>query len=136
MASHRYNPNFEGESYCKESLFAIDGEEWRLLTNQYYIKYAVSNHGRVAFLEKDGLYHVLEQEDEKTKGYLRLDPLGKYKVDHQIEVYKLIAMGFLGKQIGDGYDVHHKINDGYNCRPENLILLTREQHNKVHQSRK
>ena len=57
-------------------------------------------------------------------------------MDHQIEVYKLIAMGFLGKQIGDGYDVHHKINDGYNCRPENLILLTREQHNKVHQSRK
>ena len=57
-------------------------------------------------------------------------------MDHQIEVNKLIAMGFLGKQIGDGYDVHHKINDGYNCRPENLILLTREQHNKVHQSRK
>ncbi len=135
MASHRYNPNSEGESYCKEELFAIEGEEWRLLTNQYYTKYAVSNHGRVAFLEKDGLYHVLEQEDEKTKGYLRLDPLGKYKVDHQIEVYKLIAMGFLGKQIGDGYDVHHKINDGYNCRPENLILLTREQHNKVHQTR-
>ena len=45
-------------------------------------------------------------------------------------------MGFLGKQIGDGYDVHHKINDAYNCRQENLILLTRDQHNKVHSASK
>ena len=135
-AKLRYNPEPEGEAYLKENLLSIKGEEWRILTNQYYTKYAVSNHGRVAFLDKDGLYHVLEQDDEDSKGYLKLDPSGRYSVDHQIEVYKLIAMGFLGKQIGDGYDVHHKINDGYNCRPENLILLTREQHNKVHRTKK
>ena len=134
-AKLRYNPKPEGEAYLKEKLLSIKGEEWRILTNQYYTKYAVSNHGRVAFLDKDGLYHVLEQDDENSKGYLKLDPSGRFSVDHQIEVYKLIAMGFLGKQIGDGFDVHHKINDGYNCRPENLILLTREQHNKVHRAK-
>lgn len=45
-------------------------------------------------------------------------------------------MGFLGKTIGDGFDVHHTYNDGYNCRPENLILLTRAQHNAVHLQKK
>lgn len=135
-SENRYNPKFAGEVYRKEVLLSIPNEEWRFLSNQYYTKYAVSSLARVAFLDKDGLYHILEQDDEKSKGDLRLDPEGRFNVDHQIEVYKLIAMGFLGKQIGDGYDVHHKINDGYNCRPENLILLTREQHNKVHSLRK
>ena len=131
----RYNPK-GNETYSRQKLETKEDEEWKFLTNQYYTKYAVSNIGRVAFLDSDGLYHVLEQDDKDSKGYLRLDPLGKFSVDHQIEVYKLIAMGFLGKQIGDGYDVHHRINDGYNCRKENLILLTREQHNKVHRAKK
>lgn len=131
----RYNPK-GNETYSRQKLETKEDEEWKFLTNQYYTKYAVSNIGRVAFLDSDGLYHVLEQDDKDSKGYLRLDPLGKFNVDHQIEVYKLIAMGFHGKQIGDGYDVHHRINDGYNCRPENLILLTRKQHNRVHSSTK
>ena len=82
--------------------------------------------------------YVLEQGDFNNSGYLKLDPYNKYsgRVDHEVNVYTLIAMGFLGKELNDGYDVHHKINDGYNCRPENLILLTREQHNKVHRTKK
>ena len=133
-SAKRYNPKKEDEAYKRDSLVNMDNEEWRFLMNQYYTKYAVSNLGRVAFLDKDKFYHILEQDDDYSKYYLRLDPKRIYKVDHQIEVYKLIAMGFLGKQIGDGYDVHHKINDGYNCRPANLMLLTREQHNAVHMS--
>ncbi len=114
----------------------LENEDWVYLSNQYYTRYAVSSEGRVAFLWKDQLYHILKQDDGVNKGYLRLDPDGKYPVDHQIEVYKLIAMGFLGKMIGDGYEVHHRINDGYNCRVSNLILLTRSQHNLVHMSKK
>ena len=71
---------------------------------------------------------------KNNDGYLRLDPDEKYNLDHQIEVYKLIAMGFRGKRIGDNYDVHHIVNNGYNCRPKNLVLLTRAQHNAVHMS--
>lgn len=135
-SSKRYNPRENEKAYKKDELENLDDEEWCFLSNTYYTKYAVSRRGRVAFLDKDNLYHILEQDDEDSKGYLRLDPKGVYNVDHKIEVYKLIAMGFLGKQIGDGYDVHHIINDGYNCRPDNLILLTREQHNKVHSKTK
>ncbi len=133
-ASERYNPK-DDNGYKKDKLPTLKSEEWVYLSNQYYTKYAVSSEGRVAFLAKDKLYHILKQDDGVNKGYLRLDPDGKYPVDHQIEVYKLIAMGFLGKKIGDGYEVHHKINDGYNCRVSNLILLTRSQHNLVHMSK-
>lgn len=132
-ASERYNPK-DDNGYKKNQLPTLENEDWVYLSNQYYTRYAVSSEGRVAFLWKDQLYHILKQDDGVNKGYLRLDPDGEYPVDHQIEVYKLIAMGFLGKKIGDGYEVHHKINDGYNCRVSNLILLTRSQHNLVHMS--
>jgi len=131
-SSKRYNPKENESSYTKDQLLNIKNEKWVLLSNQYYTKYAVSSEGRVAFLDKDNLYHILKQDDDLHKYYLRLDPDGEYPVDHQIEVYKLIAMGFLGKKIGDSYDVHHIINDGYNCRENNLLLLTRTQHNFVH----
>ena len=128
----RYNPKSVEESYSKKQLeSSASGEEWRLLTNPGYTKYAVSSEGRVAFYS-NGRYHVIFQDDNNGNGYLRLDPKSEYNLDHDIEVYKLIAMGFFGKRIGDGYDVHHKINDGYNCRKENLVLLTRAQHNIVH----
>lgn len=133
-ASDRYNPK-DNKSYEKNHLPTLENENWVYLTNLYYTKYAVSSEGRVAFLAKNQRYHILKQDDGVNKGYLRLDPDGEYPVDHQIEVYKLIAMGFLGKKIGDGYEVHHKINDGYNCRKSNLILLTRQQHNLVHMSK-
>lgn len=132
----RYNPKFKGESYTKEELESKTGEnkneEWKFLSNSGYTKYAVSSEGRVAFKPGNDKYEIISQYDINGNGYLKLDYERKYNLDHSIEVYKLIAMGFLGKTIGDGYDVHHKINDGYNCRPSNLILLTRAQHNAVH----
>lgn len=114
---------------------ASENEVWKKLTNSGYTKYAVSSLGRVAFL-REGNYYIIKQDDFQTKYYLRLTPDEKFHVDRQIEVYKLIAMGFLGKNIGDGYDVHHIINDGYNCCPDNLILLSRKQHNAVHNTQK
>lgn len=130
----RYNPKSLDEWYTKKQLENFSPEEeWRFLSNPGYTKYAVSSEGRVAFYFENA-YHVISQDDKNGDGYLRLDPKGEYNLDHNIEVYKLIAMGFFDKKIGDGYDVHHKINDGYNCRKENLILLTRSQHNVVHMS--
>ena len=118
-----------------DKLQSTNEEEWRCLSNPGYTKYAVSSLGRVAF-KVDGKYTIIFQDDFNNNGYLKLDPNGDYNLDHNIEVYKLIAMGFLGKKLDDGYDVHHKINDGYDCRPDNLVLLTRSQHNAVHFSEK
>ena len=111
---------------CKD----LPGENWASLSNiKGYSKYSVSSLGRVKFNDI-----ILEQGDYNNSGYLKLDPKNLYpgKVDHEINVYTLIAMGFLGKTFNDGYDVHHKDNNGYDCRPDNLILLTRKQHIAIH----
>ena len=105
-------------------------EEWESLSHiPGYKNYWVSSYGRVRIDN-----YVLEQDDFNNSGYLKLDPYRKYtgRVDHEVNVYTLIAMGFLGKKLNDGYDVHHIDNNGYDCRPENLLLLTRKQHIAVH----
>ena len=108
----------------------LPDEKWASLAHiKGYSKYSVSSFGRVKFNEI-----VLEQGDYNNSGYLKLDPRNLYpgKIDHEINVYTLIAMGFLGKTFNDGYDVHHKDNNGYDCRLENLVLLTRKQHIAIH----
>ena len=120
----RYN-NEANKNYTEDGK-----EEWKSLSHiAGYRNYWVSSLGRVRI----GNY-VLEQDDFNNSGYLKLDPHRKYKgrVDHEVNVYTLIAMGFLGKELNDGYDVHHLDNNGYDCRPKNLILLTRKQHIAVH----
>ena len=127
VAQQRYNKDAGKEISIQDN----SNEKWNCLTNSGYTNYAVSSLGRVAF-KKNGKYYILRQDDTQTQYYLRLVPDESFRVDRSIKVYELIAMGFLGKTVGDGYDVHHIYNDGYNCRPENLILLTRAQHNAVH----
>lgn len=82
--------------------------------------------GRVKYDDK-----IVPQDDAEKTGYLKLN-VDKKNVDHSVPVYKLVAKAFLGKKEGDGYEVHHIDNNGYDNRPENLILLTRTQHNAVH----
>lgn len=107
---------------------SLPGEEWRELPNCR--KYSISTMGRVKY-DKD----IVQQDDKVKTCYLKLD-VDKKNVDHSVNVYTLVAKAFLGKKEGDCYDVHHIDNNGYDNRPENLILLTRTQHNAVHRAEK
>lgn len=108
------------------------GEIWARLTQDGYRKYLVSNFARVK-VERDDGFHLIEQEDEQGKsGYLLLNPKEEISVDRSTYIYTLVAYAFLGKVDGDKKHVHHIDNNGYNCRPENLILLTEEQHSYVY----
>lgn len=107
----------------------LPGEEWRDLPG--YNQYSISNMGRVKYNDV-----IVPQDDTERTGYLKLDVEKKLNVDHSVNVYTLVAKVFLGKKEGDGYDVHHIDNNGYDNRPENLILLTRTQHNAVHRDEK
>ncbi|MBQ9494390.1 MAG: HNH endonuclease [Treponema sp.] len=110
----------------------LSGEIWKTIEQQGWSKYEVSNKGRVRWNRQ-----LIKQDDEQKGklnhiGYLVLDRDKRYKVNHYCYVYTMIAMAFLGKKPGDGLHVHHINNNGYDCRPENLMLLTRAQHAKVH----
>lgn len=128
-----FNKKKFAEIYNKEAnkkYSEDEKEDWKSLSHiPGYKNYWVSSYGRVRIGD-----YVIEQDDFNNSGYLKLDPYRKYKgrVDHEVNVYTLIAMGFLGKEYNDGYDVHHINNNGYDCRPKNLILLTRKQHIAVH----
>ncbi|MBD5440838.1 MAG: HNH endonuclease [Treponema sp.] len=119
----------EGAKRYNSEADSLPGEEWRTLPNDEH--YSISNMGRVKYNDA-----IVQQDDAEKTGYLKLNVDKKLKVDHSVKVYTLVAKAFLGKKEGDGYDVHHIDNNGYDNRPENLILLTRAQHNAVHRDEK
>lgn len=108
-------------------------EIWKKLSGpKGFEQYSVSNWGRVKFSEEDK-ETILKQDDENGKyGYLTVPNIPNLIANQSICVYNIVAYAFLGKKIGDNLHVHHIDNNGYNCRPENMILLTNEQHSYVH----
>lgn len=121
--------SYHSKIYNNAKFSVFPGEIWKDLKEiAGFTDYSVSNFGRVKFKNK-----IIIQEDEKDKyGYLVLAPEHTKNVTHSVHVYTMIAYGFLGKFPKDGKHVHHIDNNGYNCRPENLILLDSEQHSYVH----
>lgn len=102
------------------------------------LKYLVSSEGRIKYEVSDNVYELIKQDDYDSSkpGYLVLKPSKPLlKVNKTRKAYVFVAMTFLGKIEGDGYHVHHIINNGYDCSTENLILLTASQHDAVHLDR-
>ena len=134
--SERYNSHVEN----------LPGEIWVRLSQKGWERIFVSNQARIKYLKDDGNFEFLNQDEDPSIsdfGYLVIDPEKKYPELHKLvstgypRVYKLVAMAFLGKNEyeGDGSVIHHIDNNGYDNRPENLIWLTREEHNQIHSTR-
>ena len=85
----------------------------------------VSNMGRVKFII-NGEPKIIEQTDDILEGYLRLADYPGFGY-----VYRLVAENWIGK-ISPKMIVHHIDNDGYNNRVENLMIVTPEEHAKIH----
>ena len=69
-------------------------------------------------------------------GYLN-DKKTEFTGNTSKEVYRFIAAAFYPNyckvyEEKQEYDVHHINNNGYDCRPDNLILLTPREHSKAH----
>ena len=135
--SERYNSHVEN----------LPGEIWVRLSQKGWERIFVSNQARVKYLKDDGNLEFLNQDEDPSIsdfGYLVIDPEKKYPKLHKLiskgyprypRVYKLVAMAFLGKDEyeGDGSVIHHIDNNGYDNRPENLVILSNAQHlNQVH----
>ena len=133
------NPVLKAEIEQKQNYYsAIYNSDVPVLNGEIWIdlpkweKYSASSLGRIRWNKPDGSYEILKQYDEKGRyGYLKLEP-GKKGITQSDYVYTMIAYAFLGKRINDGKQVHHIDNNGYNCRPDNLILVDCEQHSEIH----
>lgn len=111
---------------CTTKAKELIGEEW--LSNPKY-GVDVSNYGRIRY---EG--NVLTQfEKGEGDGYLQVKIPGvgtKLVYQLVIETYK--SVDELSKNNYTGYQVHHINENGHENTPENLIWLTKEQHNAVH----
>ena len=90
----------------------------------------VSDMGRVKFIinkeSKKRESKIIEQNDNILEGYLKLTDYPGFGY-----VYRLVAENWIGK-IPDKSIVHHIDNNGYNNKVENLIIVTPEQHARIH----
>lgn len=130
-------PLFE-RIYNNPSEEDLDGEVWVRLSQDGWSNYLVSNKGRVRWQKENEKPILLNQVDEikdgKThNGYLVFDPNQlPRQIQHNYHVWRLVAMAFLGLKKYDSRVVHHINNNGYDCRPENLILVSWKQHSAIH----
>ncbi len=91
--------------------------EYEILTDYYEEK-----------IEKSLNKNLLKNHETKNKvGYLKIDGLRPY-------VYQMVADAWLEDYIYDETEghIHHITNDGYDNRPENLILVSATEHKKIH----
>lgn len=105
-----------------EEVYGLDShfvEIWRRVPSYTRYEVLASNLGRIKCKGK-----IVKQDDDFLNGYL------KGLSSPKEEVYKIIARAFYGST--QGYSIHHIDNNGYDCRPENLILLTKTEHSKAH----
>ena len=88
----------------------------------------MSNLGRIKL---NGI--LVHQDDENFNGYLKMTKTteGKDSDNRSENIYIFVAAAFL-PNYKKGMHVHHINNNGYDCRPENLILLEKDQHSLVH----
>lgn len=112
-----------------EEVYGLDEtfkEIWREVPDNK--KYTVSNLGRIKL---NGI--LVHQDDENFNGYLKMTKTteGKDSDNRSENIYIFVAKAFFSNY-KEGMHVHHINNNGYDCRPENLILLTPPQHSKVH----
>lgn len=100
-------------------------EIWRAVPDYNPPKYEASNLGRIRKINGNIIKQV-DAPEKINKGYLVLN---EYK---SIYVYQLVAKAFFSREEFKGKQIHHINNNGYDCRPENLILLEKDQHSIVH----
>lgn len=115
-----------------EEVYGLDEtfkEIWREVPDNK--KYTVSNLGRIKL---NGI--LVHQDDDNFNGYLKMTKTaeGKNSDNRSENIYIFVAKAFLSFEELNGKSIHHINNNGYDCRPENLILLEKDQHLKVHGS--
>ncbi len=103
-------------------------EIWREVPDNK--KYTVSNLGRIKL---NGI--LVHQDDNNFNGYLKMTKTvkGKDSDNRSENIYIFVAKAFFSNY-KEGMHVHHINNNGYDCRPENLILLEKDKHSIVHNS--
>lgn len=137
--------------------FKLENEQWRKCKKIQYYGYEIyaSNRGRIK-VRKDGcecicalceeitpgkdinfaLFKSLIDNNKKHIGWLKAKISGNKRCLGPY-VYQMVADAWLKGYTYNPYNktneqIHHITNDGYDNRPENLILVSATEHEKIH----
>ena len=96
--------------------------------------YYASNLGRIKHFGK-----IMLQDDKELNGILRLVDYGEdveneYNFNKSTPVYRFVGMAFFNGALiqCENKHIHHINNNGYDCRPENIIPLSQLEHSIAH----
>ena len=117
------------KEYCIDNTENLKGEIWCTIKHTNG-KYKVSNKGRIKSLQK---YTAKILKDRITKqGYKRIEVIDMYGNRKSWLVHRLVANAFMLPPDNELMQIHHKDKNRLNNNVENLIWLTPEKHNKIH----
>ena len=124
--------NYPEENLPLELLKKVYGiatkEKWVPVAGYTKKDFLVSNYGRIKHRSPiDGKYHLVYQDEDDCdlyKGYLRPQKYidGSVYKGSKNYSYHFIAYGFFKELYGEKLDIHHINNNGYDCRPDNLMI--------------
>ncbi len=133
--------------------FKLENEQWRKCDKIQYYGYEIyaSNRGRIK-VRKDGCECICALCEEITPGKDINSALFKFLIDNNEKhigwlkakisgnkrclgpyVYQMVADAWFPDYAYGETDgqIHHITNDGYDNRPENLIILKENEHKKI-----
>ncbi len=111
-------------------------EIWEPVSGYKNKDYYASNLGRIKHFGK-----IMLQDDKDLNGILRLVDYGEdveneYNFNKSTPVYRFVGMAFFDGAViqneNENKHIHHIDNNGYDCRPENIIPLSQLEHSIAH----
>lgn len=119
-----------------EEVYGLDCnfvEKWVQVPDWFYTMYKVaSNNYQVSNLGRIKINDTILLQEAYKDGYLVISNKNNISGigDNSKEIFYFISAAFFGKS--NGKVIHHINNNGYDCRPDNLILLEPREHSQVH----
>lgn len=153
--NHWDNFVYNSENLKNKKKWAED-ETWRKVKYYDGAKYGqydiwASNYGRIARRIGENEYKILtDYYEEKIEKSLNKDLLKNHETKNKVGylkivglrpyVYQMVADAWLKGYTYNPYNktnkqIHHITNDGYDNRPENLIILDNYTHRELHSGR-
>lgn len=113
------NEIFRRPSQIKKSIFCS-----KACKNKFYVR--INNDPRVLAFRK------LRRELELKKGYRK----DTYSLYYGRQEHRVVAEQKLGRSLDSNEVVHHNDHNKRNNSPENLTVMTRSEHGKIHRTKK
>ncbi len=123
-----------GKNFCIDNIQDRKGEVWKEIENTNSIYY-ISNCGRVKSLQ--GYQAKILKPIITEKGYRRVT-IVQNNISIKPRIHRLVAIAFLDEEKAKNidYEVHHIDKNKHNNNLSNLLLLTKDEHYKIHNQEK